>query len=193
MVLGWGGLVVRQIAWTLKPKLAASQRSGVKRRSCCSRARLRGPPPNTGTPNFHTLSQTFTGKVLSLRAHTGELSSMSSVMVECTLLKRSEWLHKWNERRVLLLPSVDGGPPQLQWEGGAKITESSRLVLDESTSMFIDLDGDLVINSALTGKHLGKHREIRFRNRPGEQATQSLLASIRQTVRTFTAVPAPSS
>ena len=62
---------VRQIAWTLKPKLAASQRSGVKRRSCCSRARLRGPPPNTGTPNFHTLSQTFTGKVLSLRAHTG--------------------------------------------------------------------------------------------------------------------------
>ena len=118
---------------------------------------------------------------------------MSSVMVECTLLKRSEWLHKWNERRVLLVPSVDGGPPQLQWEGGAKITESSRLVLDESTSMFIDLDGDLVINSALTGKHLGKHREIRFRNRPGEQATQSLLASIRQTVRTFTAVPAPSS
>ena len=59
------------IAWTLNPKLAASQRSGVKRRSCCSRARLRGPPPNTGTPNFHTLSQTFTGKVLSHRAHTG--------------------------------------------------------------------------------------------------------------------------
>ena len=37
------------------PKLAASQRSGVKRRSCCFRARLRGPPPNTGNS-----SQTFT-------------------------------------------------------------------------------------------------------------------------------------
>jgi hypothetical protein len=116
---------------------------------------------------------------------------MSIATVECTLLKRSEWLHKWNERRVRLLPSVDGGPPQLQWDGGANLTESSRLVLDESTSMHVDLDGDLVINSALTGKHLGKHREIRFRNRPGEQSTQSLLASIRETVRTFTAVPAP--
>ena len=115
---------------------------------------------------------------------------MSIATVECTLLKRSEWLHKWNERRVRLLPSVDGGPPQLQWDGGANLTESSRLVLDESTSMHVDLDGDLVINSALTGKHLGKHREIRFRNRPGEQSTQSLLASIRETVRTFTAVPA---
>ena len=40
------------IAWTLNPKLAASQRSGVKRRSCCSRARLRGPKL-THPANFH--------------------------------------------------------------------------------------------------------------------------------------------